>query len=290
MIMTLNTKISITGLAFVLILSLCVVTITAASENNTPVSHADKAVAVLTSLQNGNQSAIELYISPEKYIQHNLAFPDGRDALLSSLSILKESGTTVNPVRVLSDGDYVAVQSEYFLFGKNQIGFDIFRFENGTIVEHWDNLQDVVNETKSGHSMTDGPVEITDTSATESNKALIQNFVDDILIGGKYETLASYYNGDAYIQHNPGVPDGVSGLSAALGEMIKAGNPMTYSRSHLLIGEGNFVLVVSEGKIGEQANTFYDLFRVQDGKIAEHWDVIEPVPAKDQWKNQNGKF
>lgn len=36
--------------------------------------------------------------------------------------------------------------------------------------------------------------------------------------------------------------------------------------------------------------TFYDLFRVADGKIAEHWDIIEEIPARDKWANDNGKF
>jgi predicted SnoaL-like aldol condensation-catalyzing enzyme len=57
-----------------------------------------------------------------------------------------------------------------------------------------------------------------------------------------------------------------------------------------VLGEGNFVLVTSEGSFGGKSTSFYDLFRVADGKIAEHWDTIETIPAEDQWKNKNGKF
>jgi len=42
--------------------------------------------------------------------------------------------------------------------------------------------------------------------------------------------------------------------------------------------------------LGGRHTAFYDLFRVQDGKIAEHWDVLEAIIPKEQWKNQNGKF
>jgi predicted SnoaL-like aldol condensation-catalyzing enzyme len=35
---------------------------------------------------------------------------------------------------------------------------------------------------------------------------------------------------------------------------------------------------------------FYDLFRVENGKIAEHWDVLETIPPETSWQNQNGKF
>ena len=55
-------------------------------------------------------------------------------------------------------------------------------------------------------------------------------------------------------------------------------------------GEGDFALVVSEGEFGGKPVAFYDLFRVQAGKIAEHWDVIEPIPPRSEWKNGNGKF
>jgi predicted SnoaL-like aldol condensation-catalyzing enzyme len=39
-----------------------------------------------------------------------------------------------------------------------------------------------------------------------------------------------------------------------------------------------------------EPTSFYDLFRVQNGKVAEHWDTLERIPSKDEWKNQNGKF
>ncbi|MBL8942455.1 MAG: hypothetical protein JNK45_04875, partial [Myxococcales bacterium] len=63
-----------------------------------------------------------------------------------------------------------------------------------------------------------------------------------------------------------------------------------YTRVHRVLAEGNFVLVMSEGEYGGVATAFYDLFRVEGGKIAEHWDTIEPIPARESWKNPNGKF
>lgn len=57
-----------------------------------------------------------------------------------------------------------------------------------------------------------------------------------------------------------------------------------------MLGEGNFVLAISEGNFAGQHSAFYDLFRVDNGKIAEHWDTIAAIPARDQWKNTNGKF
>jgi predicted SnoaL-like aldol condensation-catalyzing enzyme len=65
---------------------------------------------------------------------------------------------------------------------------------------------------------------------------------------------------------------------------------MSYDRIHMVLGEGNFVLVVSEGHLAGAHTAFYDLFRVADGKIAEHWDVIQAIPPREEWKNDNGKF
>ena len=58
-----------------------------------------------------------------------------------------------------------------------------------------------------------------------------------------------------------------------------------------VLGQGNFVLTMSEGKFGKGEHTsFYDLFRIENGQIVEHWDVIAPIEPKTDWKNTNGKF
>ena len=65
---------------------------------------------------------------------------------------------------------------------------------------------------------------------------------------------------------------------------------MKYDTIHKVIGEGNFVLVVSEGSFASRPTSFYDLFRVANYKIAEHWDVMETILPKEEWKNNNSKF
>lgn len=110
--------------------------------------------------------------------------------------------------------------------------------------------------------------------------------VDDILVNGTMEKLAAYFNGDNYIQHNPNIPDLLSGLGATLETLGKQGIYLKCDKIHRVLGEGNFALVVSEGHFGKDHNAFYDLFRVENGKIAEHRDVI----VKENWKNNNGKF
>jgi len=252
------------------------------------MSNKQKVTDLLKSIETGAAEPVG-FINPNKYIQHNLGVADGLAGFGALLQQLPPKSAKVNTVRVFEDGNFVFAHTEYNFFGP-KIGFDIFRFEDGKIVEHWDNLQETASPNPSGHTMTDGATKAVDLDKTAANKALVKNFVDDILVNGRMEKLAGYFNGDNYIQHNPLIPDQLSGLGKALGEWAKQGVTMKYDQIHTVLGEGNFVLVVSEGHLAGKHNSFYDLFRVENGKIAEHWDVIEQIPAKDQWKNNNGKF
>ena len=63
-----------------------------------------------------------------------------------------------------------------------------------------------------------------------------------------------------------------------------------YNKNHRILAEGNFVLSVCEGTMNERPASFYDLFRLDNDKISEHWDTTEEIPPKNEWKNENGKF
>ena len=81
-----------------------------------------------------------------------------------------------------------------------------------------------------------------------------------------------------------------SGLNAALGALAEQGISMVYDEVHMVLAQGNFVLAVSEGTFGGAPTSYYDLWRVENGKIAEHWDVMETIADQATWQNQNGKF
>ena len=252
-------------------------------------SEKQQVVDLLKGLETGQAPALG-HINPDKYIQHNLAARDGLKGLEEFLAEVPPNTIRVNTVRVFQDGDHVFAHSEYDFFGP-KAGFDIFRLEDGKIVEHWDNLQEIpAAPSVNGHSMTDGPTEAEDLEQTGQNKELVRRFVEDILVNGKLDQLAEYFDGDNYIQHNPQIADGLSGLGQALQFMAEHGVTMRYDRIHKVLGEGNFVLVVSEGSYSEQPTAFYDLFRVENGKLAEHWDAIESIPPETEWKNENSKF
>lgn len=260
-------------------------------EEKMELSNKEKVVALLNSFNTGDQTPIS-YINPEKYIQHNLAVGDGLAGFGEVMKNAPEGGFKANVIRAFQDGNYVFAHTEYDFFGP-KAAFDVFRFEDGRIVEHWDNLSEVTPPNPSGRTQFDGAKDISDKEKTVENKALVKGLMNDIFLNGKMDQLTRYINPEKYIQHNSAVADGLEGLGAALKFFEENGMVMIYEKVHQVLGEGNFVLSMSEGKFGKAPGdqvAFYDLFRIENGKIVEHWDVIQPIPPKSEWKNENGKF
>jgi predicted SnoaL-like aldol condensation-catalyzing enzyme len=289
MIMNFNQRV-VFGIAAAIALTLfaCATRSAFSNETATMTGHEQQVVALLKSIETGDSKPLAC-INPDKYIQHNLAVGDGLAGVMTLFQSLPKGSTKVNTVRVFEDGDFVFAHTEYNFFGP-KVGFDIFRFDDGKIVEHWDNLQEAAAKPNpSGHTMTDGPTMASDLGQTEANKALMQTYMDDIL-HARRDKFAGYFDGNNYIQHNPWVADGLTGLVAGLQALAKQGLVVKYERVHQVLGKGDFVLVVSEGSFGEHPTSYYDLYRIQNGKITEHWDTLETIPPPREWKNANGKF
>ena len=257
------------------------------------MTNTEKALALINTFATGGKDTARSLLA-DGYIQHNLAYGTGADAFIGSVEYLASAvvKTTVNNIRAFEDGDKVFLQTVYNFAGAGeQVAFDIFRFdENGKIAEHWDNLAALAEPNPSGHTQTDGTMEITDLGKTEENRELVKNFLYDVMQGNNLDKTPDYFDGDTYIQHKTGIADGVSGLNAALGALAEQGISMVYDEVHMVLAEGNFVLAVSEGTFGGVPTSYYDLWRVENGKIAEHWDVMETIADQSTWQNQNGKF
>lgn len=252
----------------------------------------DIVLAAQTALFQDFDAAKAQDLLAASYIQHNPGVPTGRDTIIGFVPALQGSGITVQTHRVLVEGDLVAVHNSYgkadLFGGSDLVGFDIYRVENGKVAEHWDNLTPLAPANPSGRTQTDGPTEIADHSATTANKAVVKGFIETVLIGLDYTALTQFINETNYAQHNSGIADGLDGLSSALAEMARQGVTMEYDALHLMVAEGNFVLAVSEGRFAGVHSAFYDLFRLEAGKIVEHWDVISEIPS--EMAHTNGKF
>ena len=263
------------------------------TEKGTEMSDIQKALELIGTFATGD-AKLAASLLDEGYIQHNLAYGTGRDAFVGSVEYLASAPvkTTVRNVRAFEDGDKVFLQSVYNFAGAGeQVAFDIFRFNSeGLIAEHWDNLADVAEPNPSGHTQIDGTTEVSDLDKTEENRVLIEAFLEDVMQGKHPEKTPEYFAGDAYLQHNTGIADGLSGLGAALESLAANGIQMIYDRTYQVLAQGNFVLGVSEGTFGGKSTSYYDLWRVEDGNIAEHWDVMETIADSASWQNDNGKF
>lgn len=244
------------------------------------------ALDILASFASGDASGITAGIDPDHYRQHNPMMPDGREAILKALPMIKSQGTAWHPVRVIVDGDLVAVHSDAHFMGADMVAFDVFRFQGDRVVEHWDNLQPKAGPNPSGHGMTDGTTEITDLDRTAANKALVDAFLHTVLMRGEFARMPEFISSTTYTQHNPMVADGMEGLQKAGPILAK----FRYLSIEKLIGQGNMVLAMSHVSFDGTDTAAYDLFRVKDGRIVEHWDVVATIPPGAEWHNPNGKF
>ncbi|WP_439132580.1 nuclear transport factor 2 family protein [Polaribacter sp.] len=225
------------------------------------------------------------------YIQHNPFVPTGLEPFIGLLPVLKEHGTYAENVRFFQDGNYVFMHNIWHNakpFGADQmVAFDIIRVdENGKVAEHWDAMMPQTPPNASGRTLTDGEKTAADLDKTEANKTQVKALFDILINGTQEEAGAAVMaNFDPnYKQHNPKAADGLEGFMNAL-----PNEQWVFTKQHKVLGEGNFVLSISEGTHKGMHSVFYDLLRLENGKIVEHWDVIQEIPTEGLAHN-NGMF
>lgn len=243
-------------------------------------------------LVRGNVDAIDTYFA-DPYTQHNPMAASGVEALKGLVANLPGDPDGVfEPARIIAEDDLVVTHYVYENFGPVPlVAFDVFRIDNGKIVEHWDNmipLADAPNP--SGRTQVDGETEVTDLDKTAENKALVEDFITRVLINGEQVDFTDYVNPEKYLQHNPAVADGLDGLGAFLQQLGEQNIAFYYTATPIVVAEGNFVFAASDGVFGETPTAYFDLFRLEDGRIVEHWDVIADMPAGDLPEGYPGKF
>ncbi len=262
-----------------------------AGKRSKSLENEQKEIAVeilIRGLAGGDRAFIEKHVA-ERYIQHNPRAADGRAGLLAYMDDIasQASPLRIEPIRVIADGDLVAVHSVYTQGGTKKVVFDLFRFKGLTATEHWDTIQSWEEKTASGRTMIDGHAVVLDRPTTEDNRRLVRAFYDEVIIGAKLDSIDEYLRAD-YAQHNPQIQDGPAGLAAFFAYLQAQKIPFRLLRTHRSIAEGNFVLLHSEGQVAGSPHAFFDLFRVEAGRIVEHWDVVQAIPEKAE--HNNGMF
>jgi predicted SnoaL-like aldol condensation-catalyzing enzyme len=225
---------------------------------------------LLKGIETGDPESVKV-VNKDKYIQHNPQTHEGGEGLAQLFKRLSKTTPKVEIVRLFEDGNYVFGHTIYD-FATVRIGFEVFRYEGDYIVEHWDNIQARLGP------MVNGTTDIKDLELTEKNRSLVGDFIEQVFLGNRFDSLEVFVDANSYLEH-----------STLMGISDKS-RKMDYRETHRLLAEGNFVLAVNEGYSKEVHTSFYDLFRLDRGKIVEHWDTTEKVPPREEWKNNNGKF
>ena len=253
----------------------------------------NKAIAIkaLTEMFDAqNVELIDELYHPD-YIQHSPSIADGREGIRAGVTWMKENG--VKPrreiARVLAQGDLVGIQARVSFGDDTAIVGDIFRFEDGQIIEHWDTTQTEVpqSETANGNSMIDGGG---DVDKYVSNMDLARNTMNaveffDRGIAGDVDTLKRLF-GAEYIQHNPMVPNGVEPI---FGFFKDSDGTLGNVTVHQTISDGDLTMALVE--YADWGNAVIEIVRHDDeGKIVEHWDIAQKIPAAADFAHDNGMF
>lgn len=133
------------------------------------------------------------------------------------------------------------------------------------------------------------PVSASDAAKLERNKKNVVEFYNAVLNEKDFDK-ASKYLGATYIQHNPTAPDGPEGLKGFV-NFLKSKFPNNKSEIKRVFADGDYVIVHVHAvrEPGTRGNAIIDIFRLDDnGKVVEHWDVVQPIPEKAM--NDNTMF
>jgi len=247
--------------------------------------------ATIEIFRNRDSTAIDRFFS-EPFVQHDPNIADGLPGLRAFVTELANSTTTnITIYRTVVDGDLVMLHSKYEGwpgFSGPVIAFDLFRFKDGKIVEHWGGQTPETGPNPSGHTPVDGPAAVVSRERTEANRALVSSFKQVVTVELCFDRVGEFIDGDHYTQHASKVGDGVARMQARVSGVVKPGAAQVLIPRRY-IAEGNFVLALVEART-EPPTANYDLFRVENGKIVEHWDVLSVIPPRAHWKNANGPF
>ncbi|QEM04415.1 hypothetical protein DIU31_013180 [Mucilaginibacter rubeus] len=209
----------------------------------------------------------------ENYKQHNPTVKQGRAGITEMINYLK----TLPPppqdakspiVRAIQDGDLVATHLDISFLGRRMAVIDLFKLEDGMLTEHWDAIQPLPDESGKTVTATNGTTEIDHNASTENSRSIVDQFYKSV-VNKQSDNL---FIDTAYVEHAASVIASGVGLAGYLSE------PDRSVKIHRLIAEGDFVAAQSQFNRDGKTFVFYEIFRVANDKIAEHWSVEQVVP------------
>jgi len=209
----------------------------------------------------------------ENYKQHNPTVKQGRAGITEMINYLKTlpsqpEGAKSPIVRAIQEGDLVVTHLDVSFMGRRMAVIDLFKLKDGMLTEHWDAIQPLPDESEKVITATNGTTEIDHGASAENSKFVVDQFYKAIL----NKQSANQFIDAAYVEHDASVVASAVGLAGYLARPERA------VEIHKLIAEGDFVVVQSQFNRDSKTFVFYEILRVADNKIAEHWSVEQAVP------------
>ena len=138
------------------------------------------------------------------------------------------------------------------------------------------------------NASADSPMAGDAGTTAENNKKVVLDFYQAGLVEKDFAKASKYF-GPTYIQHNPFTADGTSGFASLL-EILKSKYPDLHVDIKQVFADGNFVILHDLQKLhpSDRGTAVVDIFRLENGKIVERWDVAQEIPA--ELANRNGMF
>ncbi len=216
-------------------------------------------------------SALDRYWG-DIYIQHNPNLANG----VAALRVFKEAmvpAATTNILHAIGDGEKVFLLERVLgLMPVPVAFFDMYRLEEGKIVEHWDIAMPAGEPNLAGRTIFEGSFEITGHEKTALNRTLVEKFVKRCLVLRDLSKLGDYVS-ETLIQHGRGMADGIKGIVDHFNRQQWFAQAIVYGDVRHVLAEGNFVVTASQGSVGGTPHALWDLWRVEGGKIVEHWSI-----------------
>jgi predicted SnoaL-like aldol condensation-catalyzing enzyme len=250
----------------------------------------------------------------EGYTQHSPVLRTGRKAFKDIFSVVprREIPALVEPplVRSIAEGDFVVMSLRESVAARDSspayitTHFNLFRVQGGRLAEHWHSVhtppgRDVPLPEDGGPQPVTGAVGTAQGAMLESADPLIarhKRLVFDLwreIVDGGHEEFAARYVDAGYIEHRQGAHSGIAGLRQHFAARIDRPT-QSWMRAPVVafVAEGDLVAVVTmqthphplhPGR--NYTTTWFDMFRIVNGRIAEHWDDAEPnePPADGAW-------
>ena len=227
----------------------------------------------------------------DRYTQHSTGVVDGAQGFMDFFKgfLQRTKDRDIRIIRTIEDGRFVFVHvyQDIDNGAAKWVTTDMFDTdENDKLIEHWDVIAAYkeADETVSGNDMVLGGFELKDLDKTEENKALIRSFIVDVFQNANHDAVEKYVSTEKYIQHNPNVPNGIDAVKQFL-----ATQEFSYDFVFHVMGQGDHVVSYSKATFNGTELAVFDIFRIEDGRVVEHWDNMEPIPPREEWVN-TGKF